>query len=88
MILIPLFATFQYTRQDRNRGSPKLLWTWIILIGGIIWAIGLALLYGGILFMLPGYDSFFSQLALTMVSCFTIGWYLILIGFIFQRRAG
>ena len=32
MILIPLYATFQYTRQDRNRGSPKIIWTWVILL--------------------------------------------------------
>jgi hypothetical protein len=88
MILIPLYATFQYTRQDRNRGSPKVIWTWVILLGGIIWAIGLAYFFGGWLLMLPGYASFFSQFALTIVSLFTTGWFLILIGFIFQRRAG
>ena len=88
MILIPLFATFQYTRQDRNRGSPKIIWTWVILLGGLIWGIGLAYFFGGWLLLLPGYASFFSQFALTIVSAFTIGWYLILIGFFFQRRAG
>ncbi len=86
MIVIPLYATFQYTRQDRIRGSPNVLWIWLFMLGTLIWAIAISLLFGGWLFMLPGYDSFFSSLGLTMVSALTIGWYLILIGFFFQLR--
>ncbi len=86
MILIPLFATFQYTRQERVGGASQVLWIWLFMLGTLIWAIAISLLFGGFLFMLPGYDSFFSSLALTMVSSLTIGWYLILVGFILQRR--
>lgn len=86
MILLPLYATIHYSREDRNRGSPKLIGTWIITLGGLIWAIGVTLLFSSMLFMLPGYDSFFSQLALTIVSLLTSSWYLILIGFLLQRR--
>jgi hypothetical protein len=86
MIVIPLYATFQYTRQDRIRGSPQVIWIWVFMLGALIWAIATSLLFGGWLFQLPGYDSFFSSLAMTMVSSLTIGWYLILVGFIFQRR--
>jgi hypothetical protein len=84
MIVIPLYATFQYTRQEKIRGSPIVIWMWIVMLGTLLWASGLAGLFGGWYF---GLDvSFFSALSLTIVSLFTIGWYLILVGYIFQRR--
>ncbi|MHA2428203.1 MAG: hypothetical protein ACXADB_09290 [Candidatus Hermodarchaeia archaeon] len=84
MIVIPLYGTFQYTRQDRIRGSPKVKWMWIVTLGGLVWAGALMALFGG---WYLGLDlSFFSSLSATLVSLLTIGWYMILVGYFFQLR--
>ncbi|MFX1299787.1 MAG: hypothetical protein ACFFAL_03385 [Promethearchaeota archaeon] len=84
MIVIPLYGTFQYTRQDRIRGSPKAKWMWLITLGNLLWAGALIALFGG---WYLGLDlSFFSSLSATVVSLLTISWYLILIGYFFQLR--
>lgn len=86
MIVIPLYGTFQYTRQDRFRGSPKVKWMWIVTLGGVFWAGALMTLFGG---WYMGLDvSFFSSLSVTIVSLFAVGWYLILVGYFFQLRTG
>ncbi len=86
MILIPLYAVFQYTRQDRMRGSPRVIWIWVFMLGTLLWAIGLTMLFGGWLYGLPGFTEFFSAEATMLVSALAIGWYLILISYFFQGR--
>jgi hypothetical protein len=84
MIVIPLYGTFQYTRQDRIRGSPKVKWMWLITLGNLLWAGALITLFGG---WYLGLDlTFFSSLSATIVSLLAISWYLILIGYFFQLR--
>ncbi|UCH04098.1 MAG: hypothetical protein JSW05_11020 [Candidatus Thorarchaeota archaeon] len=87
MAVIPLYATFHYTRQDRIRGSPLVKWTWVVLIGLLFWFFGEATVALSVIMQWPGYLSFFSEIGVTIVSMPTIGWYLILVGFVFQRRA-
>lgn len=84
MIVIPLYGTFLYTRQDRFRGSPKVKWMWIVTLGGVLWAGALITAFGG---WYLGLDvSFFSSLSATVVSLLAVGWYLILVGYFFQLR--
>ncbi len=87
MVLIPLYATYVYTRQDRIRGSPQVMWIWVVLIGLLFWFFGEAVLGLSQMLQWPGWNSFFSETAVAIVGSHTIGWYLILIGFFFQRRA-
>ncbi|MFW9800997.1 MAG: hypothetical protein ACFFD9_11215, partial [Candidatus Thorarchaeota archaeon] len=44
MALIPIYATYHYTRQDRVRGSPQVMWIWVVLIGLLLWFSGEAVL--------------------------------------------
>jgi len=85
MIVIPLYATFHYTRQDRIRGSPLVKWTWVVLIGLLFWSFGEATIIIAQIMELSGW--FWTEVGLAQVSMQTIGWYLILVGFVFQRRA-
>lgn len=84
MIVFPLYATFRGTQQDSIRGTPRVKWNWINTLGVLLWAFGLLALFGG---WLLGLDvSFFSSLSTTTVSLFTIGWYLMLVSYVFLIR--
>jgi hypothetical protein len=87
MALITLYATIRYVGQDRVKGTSRVIWIWLTLIGVLVWFFGEFLLGISQLLSLPGWDSFFSSIGLAIVSAHTIGWWIILIGFIFQRRA-
>ncbi|MFQ5832878.1 MAG: hypothetical protein ACE5H4_09265 [Candidatus Thorarchaeota archaeon] len=86
MALIPLYATYVYTRKDRIRGSPQVMWIWVVLIGLLFWFIGEAVLGLSQMLQWPGWNSFFSETGVAIVGTHTIAWYLMLIGFFFQRR--
>jgi hypothetical protein len=85
MAVIPLYATFRYTRQDRIRGSPLVKWTWVVLIGLLFWSFGEVTIIISLIMEWPGW--FWTEIGVAQVSMPTIGWYLILVGFVFQRRA-
>lgn len=85
--LIPFYATFSYTRQERVRGTPRVIWIWVTLIGVLLWFIGEFILGIGMLFQLPGYDSWISDLFVIIIIAHALGWLVMLLGFIFQRRA-
>lgn len=87
MVVIPLLATIQRTRKDDVRGSALVIWFWVILLGLLLWFFGDACLDVEQFLQLPGYSSATDELSVLIVSGHTIGWYLILIGFIFQQRA-
>ncbi|MFW9891169.1 MAG: hypothetical protein ACFFFO_03145 [Candidatus Thorarchaeota archaeon] len=85
--IIPLYAAFRYTRQERVQGTPRVPWIWLTEIGVLIWFVGEFILGIGMLFQLPGYDSFISDLSVVTISTHAIGWLVMFLGFIFQRRA-
>jgi hypothetical protein len=87
MAVIPLYATYQYTRQDRISGSSRVMWIWLVFLGLLVWFFGEFILGASQLWQLPGYASFFSEIGLAVVSTHTIGWWIILVSYIFQRRA-
>ncbi|MFW9966674.1 MAG: hypothetical protein ACFFEA_05915 [Candidatus Thorarchaeota archaeon] len=86
MALIPLYATLRYTQLDRFRGSSQVKWVWLVLIGLLFWFIGELVLGLSQLLELPGWNSFFSGIGLMIVSAITIGWWLILLGYVFFGR--
>ncbi|MFX0054224.1 MAG: hypothetical protein ACFFAX_05795 [Promethearchaeota archaeon] len=87
MALIPLYTTFRYVGQDRVKGTARVMWIWLTLIGVLIWFFGEFLLGISQLLSMPGWDSFFSSIGLAIVSTHAIGWWIILLGNFFQRRA-
>ena len=87
MAIIPLYATVNYIRQDRIRGTPRVKWIWVTLLGLMFWFIGELVLGVSMWFQLPGYDSYFSTLGVTIMVTHTIGWIVLLIGFVFQERS-
>jgi hypothetical protein len=87
MALIPLYATIRYVGQDRIKGSPRIMWIWLTLIGVLVWFLGEFLLGISQLLSMPGWDSFYSSIGLAIVSAHAIGWWIILLGNFFQRRA-
>ncbi len=87
MAIVPLYATFRYTKQERVRGTPRVLWIWVTSLGVFLWFIGEFLLGVGMLFQLPGISSYFSDLGAIIVSTIALGWFVMLLGFVFQRRA-
>jgi len=85
MALIPLFASFKYTKQDRIRGTPRVKWIWLTLVGLLSWFFGeMILSFGQLLSMAV---TLTNSIALTIISFHTFGWFLFLVGFIFQRRS-
>ncbi|MFX1261286.1 MAG: hypothetical protein ACFFAZ_04300 [Promethearchaeota archaeon] len=87
MALIPLYTTIRYVGQDRIKGTARVMWIWLTLIGVLIWFFGELLLGSSQLLNMPGWNSFFSSIGLTVVSTHAIGWWIILLGNFFQRRA-
>jgi hypothetical protein len=87
MAVIPLMATIQRTRKDDVRGSARVIWFWVVLIGILLWFFGDAILAAEQFLQLPGYANVNDELSLLLNSAHASGWYLILIGFIFQQRA-
>ncbi|MFW9794689.1 MAG: hypothetical protein ACFFEE_10330 [Candidatus Thorarchaeota archaeon] len=87
MAIVPLYATFRYTKQENVRGTPRVLWIWVTFLGVLLWFIGEFVLGISMLFQLPGYDSYFSDLGAIIMSTHTLGWLVMLLGFVFQRRA-
>ncbi|MFW9961898.1 MAG: hypothetical protein ACFFDV_12835 [Candidatus Thorarchaeota archaeon] len=86
MAIIPLFATIRYVKRDRIRGSPQVTWIWVIMLGLLFWFFGHLILGASQILMLPGYNSFFSELGVAITSLQMIGWFIILIGYFFQVR--
>jgi hypothetical protein len=87
MAIVPLYATFSYTKQDRVKGTPRVLWIWVTFLGVFLWFIGEFVLGIGMLFQLPGYDSYISDLGVITMIAHAVGWLVMLLGFVFQRRA-
>jgi hypothetical protein len=86
MAVIPIMATIHRTRKDDILGSPMVKWIWVVMLGLLFWFFGDAYLALSQFLELPGHLSMTSQGALTIISVHTIGWYLILLGFVFQKR--
>ncbi|MHA2002762.1 MAG: hypothetical protein ACW960_01540 [Candidatus Thorarchaeota archaeon] len=86
MAVIPLIATIRRTQQDDLRGSPQVKWIWLVFVGLLFWFFGEALIAIGQSLHLPGYASLSSELAIMTISAHAIGWYLIMVGFVFQGR--
>ncbi|MDH4214321.1 MAG: hypothetical protein OEV85_10400 [Candidatus Thorarchaeota archaeon] len=85
MVLIPLYASVKYTRQDRIRGTPRVKWIWLTLVGLLSWFFGEMIVSFGQLLSLG--VTLTNSIALTIVSFHTFGWFLILVGSIFQGRS-
>ncbi|MFX1482176.1 MAG: hypothetical protein ACFFCP_03200 [Promethearchaeota archaeon] len=85
MALIPLFATVKYTGQDRILGTPRVKWIWLTLVGLLSWFFGEMILSFGQLLSLG--VTMTNSIALAIVCLHTFGWFLILVGFIFQGRS-
>ncbi|MFX0106697.1 MAG: hypothetical protein ACFE7R_00255 [Candidatus Hodarchaeota archaeon] len=87
MLVIPLFATLRYVKQDGIRGTPQVKWIWVVLLGVLIWFFGELVLGASQLLQLPGWNSFFGEIGLMIVSAHVFGWWIILVGYILQMRA-
>jgi hypothetical protein len=79
MLIIPLFAAYQYLQLDRIRGTPRVKWILVITLGTILWFTSYALM------LYPPFS--FTPALWTPVAIVGLAWWVILIGSVFDSKA-
>ncbi|MFW9845598.1 MAG: hypothetical protein ACFFD6_02535 [Candidatus Thorarchaeota archaeon] len=86
MAWFPLYCTIRYVTQDRIKGTARVRWIWLTLIGVLIWFFGEFLEILTAILGIPSSDYLFGIIGLAIIPARIIGWWIMLIGYFFQRR--
>jgi hypothetical protein len=86
ILIIPLIATYYYLQLDKIRGTPRVKWILVTVLGVVLWFIAMAIMYFFPQFMLV--PSFPNPGVLVPLAIGGIGWWIILIGSFMDMRAG